>query len=178
MAKQMIENITVDHLNIASVLMGYNINTGWRSQPNISISVPYKAWLTFTKMYKHLRPFVNELTLKEYYKELAIVQYNEVLQSINNGTEGTLILPLNDNAQSYIFDEYNRQFESANILTSQQFIDTLRARVECYYKLIDSDIFVPTLVNPKKISEWNKKLLIQSISYLLLDEKLYSIERR
>lgn len=177
MAGITVENITVDHMNIASILMGYNINTGWRSQPNITISIPYKAWLTFTQTYRHLRPLVQGLTINDYYTELATVQFNEVLRCYQDNREATLILPLNDNSDVMNFSEYNESFEKLGLIDSGYLV-ILQDRVERYYKLNDKDIFVPTSVNIKKMSAWNKKLLIQAISYLLLGDKLYSIERR
>ena len=128
-------------------------------------------------MYRHLRPLVNELTVKEYYLELATIQFNEVLRSIQHGTEGTLILPLNDNSPNFDFEEYNTKFGKLNLYSSD-LLTLLQSRVQKYYQLVDKDIVVPTSVNIKKISEWNKKLLIQAVSYLLLEDALYSIERR
>ena len=170
--------MTVDHENIASVLMGYNINTGWRLQSDLSILVPYQSWLTFTRMYKHLRPLVGEPSIKEYYKELATVQYNEVLFASQQYKDGTLILPSQSGYDTYDFNEFNSKFENLGVLKSKDFIYYLESRVLSYYQLKDKNIFVPTSVNIKKISDWNKKLLVQAVSYLLLDEKLYSIERR
>lgn len=178
MDKQVVENITVDHENIASVLMGYNINTGWRFQPNVSISIPYSAWLTFTQMYKHLRPLASDTSVSAYYQELATVQFNEVLRSIDMQEEGTLILPGNLNETKYNFDDYVDEFSKLNLPSNEQLLGTLQSKVLQYYRLMDRDIFVPTSVRIKGMSDWNKKLLTVAISYLLLDNKLYSIERR
>ena len=178
MVEQRLQNMTVDHENIASVLMGYNINTGWRLQPDLSILIPYQSWLTFTKMYKHLRPLVGEPNPKEYYLELATAQYNEVLYATQRYKDGTLLLPRQADVEPWDFEEYNKRFSELDLLKSKNHLFYLERRVLSYYKLKDKDIFVPTSVNIKKMSDWNKKLLVQSLSYLLLDDKMYSIERR
>ena len=67
------------------------------------------------------------------------------------------------------FEEYNTKFGKLNLYSSD-LLTLLQSRVQKYYQLVDKDIVVPTSVNIKKISEWNKKLLIQAVSYLLLEE--------
>lgn len=165
------EHIVVRQGELMSILLGYNIDTGWRSQSDVIIYVPYEEWVHFNNEHLGLRVNVNNTSHATFMYDMALAQYNELLFSSRRGKDATLILPImkgpDINKSDYI--------KFCNGL-SMNILNTAYRKVDLgirnYFRCVDVNMNVSTMLKENKLSDWNKLLYRVALSYLLLTEPI------
>lgn len=156
---------------LASVLLGYGIDAGWRSQDDLIIIVPYKEWKLFNQQYMSIRVNVMSDRPQSFMRDLSLALYNELYYSSFKGKNATLIIPSSDE-KPIMRDTY---IEFLDMLSLQQ-LQTAYSRVEIgirnYYRCLDPNAQVSTALNMRRLSEWNKLVYKIALSYQLHDSPL------
>ena len=161
--------------NLASVLMGYNIDAGWRHQSDLNILVDYNEWKAFIQRYGSLRYSIHSYSMKMYYFDLSIAQYNEVLWSSSIGRDATLLLPYSGDKLTK--DEYIQYMNAFDTKVYVDIYNKVQIALRNYFRCIDVNSNINIDVNESRLSDWNRLLFRLSLSYQLLP-KLISIDWR
>ena len=163
------EIVSIDSAHLASVFLGYDIDTGWRSQPEIALSIRYSDWVNFNSKLSGLRVNQSELDQIGFMKDLATAQYNEVLYSSSRKLDGTLLLP--GEGDKYSLSEFNKaSLDLWNNGYLKQKVPEVVARLARVNELTGSQYTLT--MQYSRLSEWNKKLLRYSLSYMFFNETI------
>lgn len=171
-----VDNIIVSKDELMSVLLGYDVDTGWRSQNDVVISVPYKQWVQFNSENKGLRINVKDLSERSFMRDISLAQYNELLYSSYIKKDATLILPVSDNEVTYT----DTLFEFADSLSGDELYsayENIVIGLRNYFRCVDVDMNINPRVNERMLSPWNKRIYHTALSYQLFDEALNIIWR-
>lgn len=164
--------------NLASVLMGKNIQFPWRGQRNVIISVPYVEWLKFIKKYKSMLQYRKPLDyqrmlssedegirIRYFMYDISWALYSELALSSNIGKDATLILPHFDGGKNIGIVEAVRTVYSMTDEEVQQRHNSLKAVTRNYYGLCGDTDLQYGLVDTLILSEWNT-LVFNIVIYL------------
>lgn len=154
--------------NLASVLMGKNIQFPWRGQRDVVITVPYEEWILFIREYsgylnhrapldyrKALVDIGTDTSIRYFLYDISWAQYSELACSSNVSKDSTLILPHFDNGRVVSMDEVMsvlKQLPSEDVIKCN---NSLKAITRNYYNLTDSPDMSFGLVDLSNLSEWN-----------------------
>lgn len=165
------EHIVAKQGELMSILLGYNIDTGWRSQKDVIIYVPYEEWKRFNAEHKNIRVNINNVNHSTFMFDIAMALYNELLFSSRHGKEATLIIPIME-GQDISKSDY---IEFCNSLPSN-LLDVAYHKVEMgirnYFRCVDVNMNVSTLLPENKLSDWNKLIYRVALSYILLKKPI------
>lgn len=162
------EIINANRNNLASVLMGKNIQFPWRGQNNVIIIVPYTEWLHFIQKYKTLLQYRKPLNyekmlqsnnedmyIRYFMYDISWALYSELACSSNVGKDATLILPHFDNGKIVTIGEIVRAVYEMGDEGITHYHNSLKAVTRNYYGLNDDTDLQYGLVNLSNLSEWN-----------------------
>lgn len=153
--------------NLASILMGKNIQFPWRGQKDVLILVPYTEWIKFITDYgeylQHRRPLdyskatgVNTgVSIRYFLYDISWALYSELACSSNLGTDATLILPHFDDGVSVSLSDVDADIFSQPAESIASYHNKLRAITRNYYNLIGVSDVSFGLVDLSNLSEWN-----------------------
>lgn len=161
--------IYANHNNLASVLMGKNIQFPWRGQPNVIIRVPYSEWLEFVKDYRALLRYRRPLDYKRmlqsadegikvryFMYDISWALYSELACSSNTNNDATVILPDFDDGKNISISEALNVVAQFDKDTLDHYHNSLKAITRNYYNISDSMVDLQFgLVNLSTLSEWN-----------------------
>ncbi len=154
--------------NLASVLMGKNIQFPWRGQRDVVISVSYIEWIKFIRNYYGY--FVNrsplnyqsavssvgtEVSLRYFWYDISWAQYSELACSSNIKEDATLILPHFDDGRDITISDALSELDAFDYETISKFHSRLRGVTRNYFNLIGASDISFGLVNLSNLSEWN-----------------------
>ena len=165
------EHIVAKQGELMSILLGYNIDAGWRSQSDVIIYVPYTEWAKFNSEHSAIRVNIKSLNHDNYMLDIAMALYNELLFSSRKGKDATLIIPVMKGPDICKSDyiEFCKKLPNAQLNNAYCKIDN---GIRNYFRCIDVNMNVSTLLKESKLSEWNKLLYRIALSYLLLKEPI------
>lgn len=185
------EIVKADRHNLASVIMGKQIQFPWRGQKDVVISVPFSEWLIFIQdnlAYLNSRfPLNYETMLKSgdegvkvryFMYEIGWALYSELACSSNINRDATLILPYFDNGKSVLINDVIAIMNSMGEDEISHYHNSLKAATRNYYNLAGYDDYDFGIVKPQTLSTWNKfvfkvSLFLQSrSSNKIVTEKL------
>lgn len=162
------EIVNASRNNLASVLMGKNIQFPWRGQNNVVINVPYTEWLCFVQKYKTLlqyrKPLNYEkmlqsddegLRIRYFMYDVSWALYSELACSSNVGKNATLILPHFDSGKVVSIGDVVSTVYSMSEDEIAHYHNNLKAVTRNYYGLNDEVDMQYGLVNLPSLSEWN-----------------------
>jgi hypothetical protein len=161
------EIINANRNNLASVLMGKNIQFPWRGQNDVVIFVPYEEWLEFIKKYKLLLQYRKPLNYEKmleadedmkvryFLYDVSWALYSELACSSNLGKDATLILPHFDGGKIVSFVDVIETYKSMSVDTRKHYDNALKAITRNYYSLNDSADSYYGLVELPNLSDWN-----------------------
>lgn len=162
------EIVNASRNNLASVLMGKNIQFPWRGQNNVVISVPYTEWLCFVQKYKTLlqyrKPLNYEkmlqsdnegLRIRYFMYDVSWALYSELACSSNVGKNATLILPHFDSGKVVSIGDVVSTVYSMSEDEIAHYHNNLKAVTRNYYGLNDEVDMQYGLVSLPSLSEWN-----------------------
>lgn len=155
--------------NLASVLMGKNIQFPWRGQKDVVISVPYTEWIKFIQEYgsylQHRNPIDykkalaqkgEDVSIRYFMYDISWAQYSELACSSNIQKDSTLILPYFDDGINVSIDDAMAVLEEMDIQTVTKYHNYLKAVTRNYYNLMGMADMSFGLVDLSSLSEWNK----------------------
>lgn len=154
--------------NLASVIMGKNIQFPWRGQRGVIISVPFNEWKIFVRQYKDLLKYrkplnfdrmfeigTEEVQFRYFMFDISWALYSEIACSSNIGKDATLILPYFEDGVSVsgldILKKINDTTEDNIIRWNNNLISATRN----YYSLVDETDASFGLVDTSSLSAWN-----------------------
>lgn len=154
--------------NLASVIMGKNIQFPWRGQRGVIISVPFNEWKIFVRQYKDLLKYrkplnfdrmfeigTEEVQFRYFMFDISWALYSEIACSSNVGKDATLILPYFEDGVSVsgldILKKVNDTTEDNIIKWNNNLISATRN----YYSLVDETDASFGLVDTSNLSAWN-----------------------
>lgn len=154
--------------NLASVLMGKNIQFPWRGQRDVVISVPYDEWVNFIQGYgsylryrgpldytKAVLEKGADLSVRYFLYDISWAQYSELACSSNVGSDATLILPYFDDGRFIQIDRVLSDLDELDLPEVTKYHNRLRAVTRNYYSLIGATDISFGLVDLSNLSEWN-----------------------
>ena len=154
--------------NLASILMGKQIQFGWRGQNNVIITVPYDEWLQFIQRYKVLLKYRKPLdyekmlmskdvnvSIRYFLYDMSWALYSELACSSNVGKDATLILPHFDGGRTVTITEIVKSYYTLGDDMINHYHSSLKAITRNYYGLVDDADLQYGLVNVSNLSEWN-----------------------
>ena len=163
------EIIKVDRSNLASVIMGKQIQFPWRSQKGVVISVPFSEWLAFVQEYKDILNKRNPLNysrmltsdnidmkVRYFFYDMSWALYSELACSSNIRKDATLILPYFDHGKSILIGDVLTQVRSMSIEELDKCHSSLKAATRNYYNLAGQQDIAYGLVDVQNLSEWNR----------------------
>lgn len=165
------EHIVARQGELMSILLGYNIDTGWRSQSDVIIHVPYDEWVKFCYENLAIRVNIKNINHDCFMYDLAMALYNELLFSSRMGKDATLIIPTMEGPDICKSDyiEFCKKLPNAQLDSAYCKIDN---GIRNYFRCIDVNMNVSTMLKESKLSDWNKLLYRIALSYLLLKEPI------
>lgn len=174
------EHIIASSSELASVLMGYNVDAGWRCQPDVCIDVPFDEWCSFNKRYGQIRTCISRIDIATYNLDLATTLYNEVLYAYSTGGEATPIVPYNRDVKEdrYSLDEYLSQFTRLTRDTERVNSIIIGRNIRKYYEKFNPNMEVYVHIDSSKLSDWNYKLYMVALSYIQFKNKLINLQWR
>lgn len=165
------EHVVVKQGELMSILLGYNIDTGWRSQSDVIIYVPYEEWVQFNNEHLGLRVNIHNTNHNTFVYDMALTQYNELLFSSRRGKDATLILPImkgpDINKSDYI--KFCNGLPTRLLSAAHKKVDY---GIRNYFRCVDVNMNVSTMLKENKLSDWNKLLYRVALSYILLTEPI------
>lgn len=182
--------------NLASVLMGKNIQFPWRGQKDVVISIPYNEWIIFIQEYgsylqnRHPIDYGRALALKgedasiRYFMyDVSWALYSELACSSNIHKDSTLILPHFDDGELISIDDVMSILNEMDFETVSKYHNYLKAITRNYYNLIGSSDMSFGLVDLPNLSDWNKFvfkmcLFLQSRSSNRIETKRLNVDWR
>ena len=163
------EIIKVDRSNLASVIMGKQIQFPWRGQKGVVVSVPFSEWLAFVQEYKDVLNKRNPLNysrmllsdnvdmkVRYFLYDMSWALYSELACSSNIRKDATLILPYFDNGKSVPIGDVLAQVRSMSIEEVNKCHDSLKAATRNYYNIAGQQDNSYGLVDVQSLSDWNK----------------------
>lgn len=163
------EIIKVDRSNLASVIMGKQIQFPWRGQKGVVISVPFYEWLAFVQEYKDILNKRNPLNysrmlasdnidmkVRYFYYDISWSLYSELACSSNVRKDATLILPYFDHGKSILIGDVITQIRTMSIEELDKCHSSLKAATRNYYNLTGQQDVAYGLVDVQELSDWNK----------------------
>lgn len=154
--------------NLASVLMGKNIQFPWRGQNNVVINVPFAEWLSFVQKYKVLLQYRKPLNyermlqsqdegikVRYFLYDMSWALYSELACSSNVGKNATLILPYFDDGEVISIIDVVKQIVAMGDEQVSHYHNSLKAITRNYYGLTDDIDIQYGLVDVGSLSEWN-----------------------
>ncbi len=182
--------------NLASVLMGKNIQFPWRGQNNVVINVPFTEWLSFVQKYKVLLQYRKPLNyermlqskdegmkVRYFLYDMSWSLYSELACSSNIGKDATLILPYFDDGVVVSIVDVVKDFIALKQDMVTHYHNSLKAVTRFYYGLTDDIDMQYGLVNVPNLSEWNTLIYeiciyLQSRSSVKVETKKINIDWR
>lgn len=162
------EIVKANKSNLASVIMGKNIQFPWRGQKDVLISVPFDEWLAFIEENKNLISYrvpldynkmlsTNDegIKIRFFMYEISWALYCELANSSNVRKDATLILPYFDNGKSIMIDEVIRTIDQTASEELAKYHNKLKAATRNYYALMGDCDLQYGLVDVSKLSAWN-----------------------
>lgn len=154
--------------NLASVIMGKNIQFPWRSQRGVIISVPFDEWKVFIRQYKDLLKYrkpldynrmfeigSEEIQFRYFMYEISWALYSEIACSSNVGKDCTLILPhFNDGIRLSCL-EVLKHVNNAGADDIKRWDNSLVAATRNYYNLVQESDCSFGIVDVSSLSQWN-----------------------
>lgn len=164
-------HIVAKQSELMSILLGYNINTGWRSQSDVVVFVPYSEWVSFNREHLNIRVNISNLSHTSFMYDISMALYNELLFSSRLGKNGTLIIPVTEgsNISKSDYIEFCKRIPEKTLVTLYKKVDV---GIRNYFRCVDVNMNVSTLVKESKLSDWNKLLYRMSLSYILLKDPI------
>lgn len=163
------EIVKADRHNLASVIMGKQIQFPWRGQRDVVISVPFSEWLIFIRdnlAYLNSRnPLNYELMLRSedegmkiryFMYDMGWALYSELACSSNTNHDATLILPYFDNGKSVLINDVVDIMNTMTDVEISKCHNSLKAATRNYYNLAGYDDYDFGIVKPQTLSAWNK----------------------
>ena len=155
--------------NLASVLMGKNIQFPWRGQKDVVISIPYTEWLKFIQEYGsylvHRTPIDyhkalvmqgEDVSVRYFMYDVSWALYSELACSSNVNRDSTLILPYFDNGVHISIDDVFDILNQMDFDTVNRYHGYLKSSTRNYNNLMGIDDLAFGLVDLGNLSEWNK----------------------
>ena len=162
------EIVKANRGNLASVLMGKNIQFPWRGQKDVVISIPYNEWVAFIQDYgsylryrgsldykKAVMEKGSDMSIRYFLYDVSWAQYSELACSSNVRKDATLILPYFDDGRTIPVSEVLKILDLMKMPELQKYINRLSAITRNYYNLMDSTDMSFGLVDFSHLSEWN-----------------------
>jgi hypothetical protein len=162
------EIIKANNKNLASVLMGKNIQFPWRSQRDVVISVPYSEWLKFIQNYgeylvqrkpldyaKAAMQGNSDMSIRYFLYDISWAQYSELACSSNVSQDSTLILPYFDDGKVVTISDLIKEVDSISDSDVTKYANRLSAVTRNYYDLVGSIDNSFGLVDASNLSTWN-----------------------
>lgn len=164
-------HIVAKRSELMSILLGYNIDTGWRSQSDVVIFVPYSEWVNFNREHLDIRVNIHNLSHASFMYDISLALYNELSFSSRLNKNGTLIIPVTDGSDISKSDyiEFCKRIPDHVLVALHKKIDR---GIRNYFRCVDANMNVSTLIKENKLSDWNKLLYRMSLSYMLLKEPI------
>lgn len=172
------EIVKANSSNLASILMGKNIQFPWRSQRDVIISVPYNGWLKFIQDYGSYLRYRNpldytkaamqggsDLSVRYFLYDMSWALYSELACSSNLGLDSTLILPYFDNGKEVTMNELLDDVDRITKDDLYKYINRFTAFTRNYYNLMGATDYTFGTVNLSNLSDWNK-LIFKICLYL------------
>lgn len=154
--------------NLASVIMGKNIQFPWRGQRGIIISVPFSEWKIFVRHYKDLLKYrkplnfdrmfeigTEEVQFRHFMFDISWALYSEIACSSNVGKDATLILPYFDDGVPISGLEVLKQINDTGYDDIKRWDSNLISATRNYYSLADEADASFGLVDVSNLSSWN-----------------------
>lgn len=174
------EHIIAASNELASVLMGYNVDAGWRCQPDVCIDVPFDEWCVFNKRYGQIRTCISRIDIATYNLDLATTLYNEVLYAYSIGGEATPIVPFNRGVKTerYNIEEYLQKH--ARLTRDVERVNSIiiGRNIRKYYEKFNPNMEVYVHIDSTKLSDWNYKLYMVALSYIQFKDTLINLQWR
>lgn len=162
------EILKANRENLASVLMGKNIQFPWRGQRDVVISVPYGEWVMFIRDYgsylnnrspldyrKATANIGDDVSIRYFLYDISWAQYSELACSSNVNKDATLILPNFDDGRLISINEVMSTIDSLQGEDVVKCNNSLKAVTRNYYNLMDVTDLSFGLVDLDNLSEWN-----------------------
>lgn len=162
------EIIKANSGNLASVLMGKNIQFPWRGQSDVVISVPYEEWVKFIQNfdgYLRYRGPLNykqavvekgtDLSVRYFLYDISWAQYSELACSSNVQEDATLILPYFEDGKYIQIEDALSDLDKLELPEVTKYHNRLRAVTRNYYNLIGATDISFGLVDLSRLSTWN-----------------------
>lgn len=155
--------------NLASVLMGKNIQFPWRGQKDVVIIVPYSEWLKFIQEYgsylQHRNPIDynkalsqkgEDVSIRYFMYDVSWALYSELACSSNIQKDATLILPYFDDGVNISIEDVMSSLDELDMESVKRYHDYLKAITRNYYNLLGVADMSFGLVDLPNLSDWNK----------------------
>lgn len=160
--------VKADEHNLASVLMGKNIQFPWRGQKGVVICVPFKAWYTFIQNYrgylsnrvplnygKMLESDDESVHVRYFMYEVSWALYCELACSSNMQKDATLLLPYFDDGKPVLVNEIVKRVRDMDSQLLDRYHNNLKNSTRNYYTLAGIDDISFGLVDVAHLSAWN-----------------------
>lgn len=175
---KIMEIIKSNRNNLASILMGKNIQFPWRGQKDLVILVPFEEWKAFVSQYGGILQYrkpLNYMKLLQsqdegmFYRyfmfDVAWALYSELACSSNTGADATLIFPHFDTGQIVQIQDYLNLVLAMDTESIEKSHSSLKSATRNYYTLIGTDDLQFGLVDNENLSTWNN-LIFRICLYL------------
>lgn len=162
------EIVKANRGNLASVLMGKNIQFPWRGQKDVVISIPYGEWVAFVQdygSYLRYRGTLNyrkavmerdtDMSIRYFLYDVSWALYSELACSSNVRKDATLILPYFDDGRLIQISEVMEILDLIQMPDLLKYHNRLQAITRNYYNLMDATDMSFGLVDLSTLSEWN-----------------------
>lgn len=163
------EIVKANRENLASILMGKNIQFPWRGQRDLIISIPFAEWKSFIQQYKAFlsyRPGLNYdsmlksenegMQIRYFMYDISWALYSELACSSNIGKDATLILPYFEDGRSVSMNELINELGKMDDDFIQLYYNKLKAATRNYYNLMGAVDMQFGLIDTSHLSQWNE----------------------
>lgn len=161
------EFVYANHTNLASVLMGKNIQFPWRGQSDVVIVVPFSEWLHFVKEHcltlQNRKPLNYKTMLdsndegryiRHFYYDISWALYSELACSSNVGKDATMILPYFDGGRNVTIEELEGILKSITETDEHMSRSSLEVATKNYFNMM-YNVSHYGIVDVKSLSAWN-----------------------
>ena len=172
------EIVRANQNNLASVLMGKNLQFPWRGQKDVTILIPFNEWLDFVrnncdllsnrpvlKYHKLFESYDEAVAIRYFMYDISWAQYSELAMSSGINRDATLILPYFDDGVRISALDLMKRFALITESDRIKLHNNLKSATKAYNRLVSESDLYYGIVDTEKLSQWNL-LVLYSCLYL------------
>lgn len=162
------EVVIANRNNLASILMGKNIQFTWRGQKNVMIKVPFSEWLQFIQdnksilinrspldYQKVLNATDDDVKVRHFLYDISWALYSELANSSDVNKDATLILPHFDDGVFLSLEDIITKVDEMDEAAILKCHNSLKSATRNYFNVIGSIDSQYGIIDLNNLSEWN-----------------------